>query len=257
MKALFDILGSIITGTTKIDVKKLPTQGYFYNKDFEIKIKKAKIEDIIEYEHNFKADNILEIIEIIKQFVKKNIEFSKNYKFEDLKSIDIVFIFLDIVKFTNNKPIKISYFDKVLKKPVEIEFNHSLFNYFDFKFYQNNYLEDLRVFELDGYRFSMPSIGIENCVTNFLINKMDDIKADYYNDQSYDFLFFLGDKSYLTEEEIDNLIIIFNEDIDNTEKFKLKEIISKFRNLIGYSIRVDDRIIDLKSNLDLSNIWKD
>jgi len=73
VKALFDILSSVIYGTTNIDIKKLPTQGFFYPKDFEIKLKKAKIEDIIDYEYNFKPDNILEIIEIIKKVVRKNI----------------------------------------------------------------------------------------------------------------------------------------------------------------------------------------
>ena len=257
MKALFDILGSVITGTTKIDINKLPTQGYFYHKDFEVKIKKAKIEDIIEYEYNFKPDDILEIIDIIKNFVRKNVEFSKNYKFEDLKSIDIVFIFLQIVKLTNNKPIKISYFDSLTKKPIEIEFDHKLFNYFNFENYTTCHIPEIGAFEIDGYKFSMPSIGVENCLTNFLIGKMDDIKASDYNEKNYDFLFFLADKNFLSKDEIENLIIIFNEDIDETEKIKIKSIISKFKSLIGYSICVDDKIIDLKANLDLANIWKD
>jgi len=257
MKALFDILGSVITGTTKIDINKLPTQGYFYHKDFEVKIKKAKIEDIIEYEYNFKPDDILEIIDIIKNFVRKNVEFSKNYKFEDLKSIDIVFIFLQIVKLTNNKPIKISYFDSLTKKPIEIEFDHKLFNYFNFENYTKCHIPEIGAFEIDGYKFSMPSIGVENCLTNFLLRRINSEKAPYYNDQSYDFLFFLGDKNYLSDKEIENLITIFNEDIDDTEKENIKSIISKFNNLIGYSIRVDNKIIDLKSNLDLENIWKD
>jgi hypothetical protein len=41
------------------------------------------------------------------------------------------------------------------------------------------------------------------------------------------------------------------------EKDKIKSIISKFQSLIGYSLRVGDRIIDLKANLDLANIWKE
>jgi hypothetical protein len=257
MKALFDILSSIISGTTKLDINKLPSQGYFYPKDFEIKIKKAKIEDIIEYEYYFKPDNVLEIIEIIKNFVSKNIEFSKSYKFEDLKSIDIIFIFLEIVKITNNKPIKISYFDNVSQQPSVIDFNHKLFNYFNFKQYDKNHTKELGVIEVDGYKFSMPSIGVENCVTNYLLKKINDSNSDYFNNKNYDFLFFLGNKNYLSDEEIENLIIIFNEDLDDDEKSKIKSIIHKFQNLIGYSIRVNDKIIDLKSNLDLENIWKD
>lgn len=257
MKALFDILSSIINGTLKIDIKKLPTQGYFYNDDFEIKIKKAKIEDIIEYEYNFKADNVLEIIEVIKNFVKKNVECSKNYKFDDLKSVDIIFIFLEIVKFTNNKPITISYFDSQSRGLKNIEFNSKLFNYFQFSDYKQNYSKESKSFEIDGYKFSMPSIGVENSVTDFLIRKMNDERAGYYNDQDYDFLFFLGDKNNLIDEEIENLIIIFNEDLDKDERSKIKSIINRFKTLIGYTIKVENKIIDLKSNLDLENIWKD
>ena len=110
---------------------------------------------------------------------------------------------------------------------------------------------------MDGFRFSMPSIGVENALTNFLLNKINDINASYYNQKSYDFLFFLGDKNSLSDDEIENLITIFNYDIDDEEKSKIKNIIHKFKDLIGYSIRVDDKIIDLKSNLDLENIWKE
>jgi hypothetical protein len=111
--------------------------------------------------------------------------------------------------------------------------------------------------EIDGYKFSMPSIGVENSVTDFLIRKMNDERAGYYNDQNYDFLFFLGDKNNLIDEEIENLIIIFNEDLDKDERSKIKSIINRFKTLIGYTIKVENKIIDLKSNLDLENIWKD
>jgi hypothetical protein len=257
MGILSEVLSSILGRTCKIDIGKLPSQGYFYPIDFEVRIKKAKIEDIIEYEYNFKPDNVLEIIEIIKNFVKKNIEFNKNYRFEDLKSLDIIFIFLEIVKFTNSKPIKISYFDVNQKKSIEINFTSTIFNYFDFsEFVDSHSLKD-RFFEVDGYKFSMPSIGVENSVTKFLINKINDSNASFYNERSYDFLFFLGDKNELKDDEIENLITIFNDDIDEVEKIKIKGIISKFKNLIGYSVKVDDKIIDLKSNLDLENIWKE
>lgn len=257
MKALFDILGSIIHGTTKIDVKTLPTQGFFYADDFEITIKKASVEDIIEYEFNFNSENVLEIIEVIKKFVHKNIKFSKNYLFDDLKSIDVIFIFLEIVRFTNKKPIKISYFDSITKKPTQIDFTSNIFNYFDFSEFESNYIRKLRSFEIDGYRFSMPSIGVEDSVTRFLVKKAHGSNSNYYNDQNYDFLFFLGDKNQLTDDEIENLILIFNQDIDDIEKNRIKSIIIKFKNLIGYSLKVDNKIIDLKSNLDLENIWKD
>ncbi len=257
MKVLTDLLNSLLGKTSILDIQKLPSQGFFYPLDFQIKIKKAKIEDIIEYEFNFKPENVLEIIELIKNFVRKNVELNKSYKFEDLKSIDIIYIFLEIVKFTNNKPITISYFDTSVRKPIEVIFESKLFNYFDFSQFIDFYSFDDRTFEIDGYKFSMPSIGVENCVTEFLIDKIDEPNSESFNHKSYDFLFFLGQKNYLSDSEITNLITIFNDDLDDLEKQKIKTIISRFKNLIGYSIKVDNKIIDLKSNLDLENIWKE
>ena len=100
---LIEVIKSIISGHKSINTKFFPSQGYFYPKDFEVKIKKATDEDIIDYEFNFDVDNIMKIIDSIKKIVFRNTFFSKDYKFIDLKSIDIVFLFLEIVKFTNNK----------------------------------------------------------------------------------------------------------------------------------------------------------
>ncbi len=257
MKALFDILTSVIYGTTPIDISKLPTQGYFYPKDFEIKLKKVKVEDIIDYEFNFKPDNVLDIIENIKRIVKKNTEFSKNYKFEDLKSVDIIFIFLELVKYTIKKPVKITFFDETIKTMSSFDFSSESFNYFDFSSYKNKHNTELCSIEVDDYKFSMPSIGVENSVTNFLLKKINEENSQYYNEQNYDFLFFLGNKNSLNDEEIENLITIFNQDLDDTEKAKIKFIIHKFQKLIGYTVVVNNKVIDLKSSLDLANIWKE
>lgn len=257
MKSIFDILSSLLNKTQSIEIKKLPTQGIFYPNDFKIKIKKASVEDIIEYEYFFKPESVLEIIDIIKRFVRKNIIFSKPYTFDDLKSIDIVFIFLEIVRFTNNKPVKINYFDINQKQNLSIDFNYRHFNYFDFSKFKDKYLKDEQCIDMGGWKFSMPSIGVENCVTNFLLEKVNDDNAEFYNSQNYDFLFFIGNKNNLSYEEIENLIIIFNQDITEDDKKELKSIIKQFHKLIGYTLKIDNKIIDLKSNLDLENIWKD
>jgi hypothetical protein len=47
--------------------------GLFYNDDFNIWIKKADIEDIIEYEYKYKKDDIGSIINRVKKIVNKNV----------------------------------------------------------------------------------------------------------------------------------------------------------------------------------------
>ena len=109
---------------------------------------------------------------------------------------------------------------------------------------------------MDGYRFSMPSIGVENALTQYLIDLSQVPDTDKYNEFSYDFLFFLGKKNTLDNNEIENLITIFNYVIDDDEKSKIKSVINKFIEIVGYNLKHRNLLIDVKSNVDLENVWK-
>ena len=127
---LTNLLKGLLNLQKKINVKSLPSQGLFYNNDFEISIKKANVEDIIEYEHKYEKDDLGLIINKLKKIVEKNAIFSEGYQFTDLKSIDIVFLFLEIVKFTKGKAVSLSYFDEEVGAENVIEFSSNHFNYF-------------------------------------------------------------------------------------------------------------------------------
>ena len=254
---LLEIIRNIVSGGKKIDTKKLPSQGYFYPSDFDLRIKKATDEDVIDYEYNFNSENIIEVIESVKKIVMKNTIFSSNYKFEDLKSIDIVFLFLEIVKYTTNRNIQVEFFNDDLGKKDKINFDINNFKYFNLKEFLKDYIPEECSFLVDGYKFAMPSVGVENSLTQYLFSISNIEGSDKYNDYSYDFLFFLGKKNNLTFEEIENLVTIFNFDIDDEEKKKIKSIIKKFIEIIDYSLKVNNLLIDVKSRLDFENIWKD
>ncbi len=128
---LLEIIKNIVSGSKRIDILKLPTQGYFYPSNFDIKIKKAQDEDIIDYEFNFDKENILLVIEAVKKIVKNNTVFNSEYKFEDLKSVDIVYLFLEIVKYTKSKKILIDFFNDDVGTIDKIEFCSDNFKYFD------------------------------------------------------------------------------------------------------------------------------
>ena len=96
----------------RLDLKILPSQGYFYDDSFTILIKKAKLEDIKEYEVDFIRNDLSSILRKVKRVVKKNTIIPDKYNFEYIKSIDIIFIFFEIVKLTKNKEIDITYFDE-------------------------------------------------------------------------------------------------------------------------------------------------
>ena len=125
---LSSIIKEILNLQKKIDLRKLPSLGLFYKDDFEINIKKADIKDVIEYELNFEKENLGLVISKLKKVVEKNIILSPNYKFNDIKSVDIVFLFMEIVKFTNGKTIDISFFNDLTGQEEIIQFNSDTFN---------------------------------------------------------------------------------------------------------------------------------
>ena len=254
---MIDFFRELFVKRIKLDTKILPSQGLFYKKDFEINIKKASKEDILDYEKNYVKDDIGTVIYLIKKIVEKNIKLSGGYVYEDIKSIDIIFIFLEIVKITKGKPINLMYFDKETDKEGKIEFGSKYFNYFQFtnKLLQNYSNED-RSFTINGYKYTLPSIGVENSLTNFLIVKSGEEDAFNYNNYTYDFTYFVGDKNNLKFKEIENLIQIFNFDMDKDEMKKMKEVIKTFLPLQRYSLKKDGRIVEMNSKINLEKIWK-
>jgi hypothetical protein len=253
---LLNLLKGILNLEKEIDTKILPSQGLFYKDDFKLKIKKADIGDIIEYEYNYIKDNLGLIIHKIKIIVEKNLIIPNGYSFEDLKSIDIIFLFLEIVKITKGDIIEFKYIDELGKEDV-VEFDSKNFNYFFInEKIMKYYNESEKCFEMEGYKYTLPSIGVESSLTLFLINKMNDVNAEKYNNYFYDFTYFVKDKTNLTFEEIENLIQIFNFDIEQSELKKISKILNIFLPIQRYSLIKNGKIIDMNSKIDLEKIWK-
>lgn len=255
--SLSNVIKSLLNLQKKVDIKSLPSQGLFYKDDFEVWVKKADVGDIIEYEYNYIKDDLSIVLSRLKRIVEKNTILSRGYSFSDIKSIDIVFLFLEIVQFTKNKPIKVSYFNDEIGKIDNINFGKESFNYFKpneelMKFYDNSE----KVFKIEGYKYSLPSIGVENCLTNYLISHQYDADATKFNDYSYEFMNFLGHKSIINFSEVDNLIQIFNFDLDGSEKSKISKICKMFSQIHKYSLKKGNRVIDINSKIDLEKIWK-
>lgn len=255
--SLIGLVKNLLNLQKKLDPCILPSQGLFYKSDFEIWIKKADVEDIVEYEYNYIKDNLGVIIHKVKKLVEKNVILSYGYCFDDIKSIDIIFLFLEIVKFTKGESVKLSYVDEETGHDSIIEFGHNNFNYFNIDDGLMKYYDDVnQEFTIDGYKYSLPSIGVENSLTNFLISKADDPNAGKYNNYFYDFTYFLGDKTQLSFDEIDNLIQIFNYDIEKSELDKVNKIMTTFMPIQSYSLTKNGRVIEISSKIDLEKIWK-
>jgi len=252
-----NIIKSLFNLERKIDIKSLPSQGLFYKDDFKITIKRANLNDIKEYEKDYINNDASLVIEKLKKIVKKNSKFSSNYNFDDIKSIDIIFIFLEIVKFTKGKSIKIKYFNENTNKEENIEFSSTYFNYFKIgDDLLSKYNNELKEFNIDGYRFTLPSVGVENCLYNYLMNKSGDEDSHIYAKYNYNFLYFLSGKRKITTSEIENLVQIFNFDMGVDEQNKIKNIIKIFKPLNEYSLKKEGKVISLNSKINLEKIWR-
>ena len=250
-------LRSLLRSKVRINVKKLPSQGFFYKPDFKITIKRADEEEIRQYESGYDKENVAAVLSKLKSIVRNNTILENGYEFSHIKSIDIVYIFLEIVKHTKGKPVVISYFDDETSTVRDVNFGTDCFNYFvpDSNLI-DSWNSDLRCFDINGYRISLPSIGIENSLTQYLIEKSYEPGAERFNDYNYNFTFLLDDKNRLRFDEIDNLIQIFNFDIDEQEKVRVENAVSKIKQMQKYSLRVNGKVIDLSSKINLEKIWK-
>lgn len=253
LEGIFNLFHGLLNNSRKLDLSKLPSQGKFYKDGFEIKIKRADLEDIIDYEYNFDKENVFLIVESIKKVVKKNVILPEGFTFDDIKSVDLVFIFLEIVTFTKKSKIKIPYYNTKLGKNDLIEFSSENFNYFDFSKY--NFDNQTKEILINGYRFSMPSIGIENNLTLFLAKKIKE--GEDWGNYIYDFLFFSGNKNYLSEAELENLVLIFNFDMEESEKISIQKIVNTFMKIVGYSLKIEGEVVEVKTKINLQTIWKE
>jgi hypothetical protein len=86
-------LKGILNLQKKVDLKLLPSQGLFYKDDFQLYIKKVDLTDIIEYEYKYVKEDLGLIISKVKKIVEKSIIIKNDYTFDDIKSVDIIFLF--------------------------------------------------------------------------------------------------------------------------------------------------------------------
>lgn len=232
-----------------LNLKELPSQGLFYKDGFNISIKKAELEDIVYYEENYKEDS-LNTISLIKDVVKKNSFLPPNFGFEDISSIDVVYIFFEIVKLTTGKEILIYHTDE------SILFETENFNYFKISPEDmDNYDNDSKDFLIGGFRFKLPTIGVESSITNFISESAIRGTLSLVGDKSYDFMYFLGSKTDLSYDEIENLLTIFNEELGEEEKGIVSAIIGKFSHFNRYTLKTSNGNVVEMGQLDLSKIW--
>jgi hypothetical protein len=251
----YDIIDMLST-VQRIDVKKLPSMGLFYKDDMRITIKKAEPVHQVTYLQGIDVTDSMSVSQGIKYIVKNCSTFSKGYTFHDLRSCDIMFIFLKIVSFTNGKPLVVTHLSKNTRTAKKVEFNEDNFNYFKIpEDIMKKYDSVNKVFFVDRYGYSPPTVGVESCLTYFFMNAHMYENADFFENAEYDFLYFLRDKTSLDYSEIENLVWAFNHDLDDVEQTKVKKIVEMFKGFTDYSLLCGDEKVSLASKIDLGDVW--
>lgn len=249
------MLGSLIKGivnykkSKKIDLSILPSRGLFYPDDLMIRINEASEDDIVYYKAEYISDP-LEVVNLIKRVVKNNTKLNKNYDFFDISSIDILYIFFEIVKYTNNDEILIYYPNG------NIMFNSHNFKYFELTDeIMSYYNKKEKCFEIKGFKYKTPCIGVEQSVTKFITESANKGMLEEVKNKDYDFMYFMGDKKHVGFDEIYNILTIFNEDLDDEDEKTISDITEMFKDINRYELLTPEGKIVEMSYLDLSKVW--
>lgn len=248
---MWNLIKSLLDSKRFIDIilSELPSRGIFYPNDLEIKIKSSDQKDIDNYNSMYVDNDFISIFASVKRIVKNNTKLSKDYTFNNIVSIDILYLFLQIVKKTKGKDI---YLDTT--KHGKVKFSPDNFNYFKLDKYLKYFNYETREFIYNDFKYSLPTVGAETCVSKFMYDMWSNNRLSEFSEASYDFLYFLGGRTYLSNDEIENLVSIFNDEMPDTDKKAIETIVKRFKPLSKYSLKVNNTIVPLE-NIDLKLIW--
>jgi hypothetical protein len=124
------------------------------------------------------------------------------------------------VKFTTGEKV---YFSGV-------EFIPNNFMYFNFEEYAEYYEETTREYIFDGWRFSLPSIGIESSLNKFSYEITIKGELKKYQNSNYNLIYFLGNQHKLNYGEMLNIIHAMD-DLSKKDESYINEIVEKFSNV--------------------------
>lgn len=248
---LIDLIVNIFTYSKnkniyKIDINKLPSQGYFYPDDLIIYMNKGDIDDqLIFHQGMGNGSNIFGFITTIKHILSNRLKFNfDNFNFNMLRAIDVFFIFMLFIKHTTQKKI---YFNN-------IEFTYDTFVYFNFSQYIDNFDKKRNAFVFNNWAFSLPTIGIESSLSAFSYEISLRGLTDIYKDKNYNLIYYLNDRVDISYDEIIELIQLFDE-LDEEEKDDINKIVDKFRKANSYFlVELGKKSVYINPNM-MKEIW--
>lgn len=235
-----------------IKTEYLPTRGLYYNENIKITLYKASDKTIKYYKDNINTTDINEMLSVINNVVKSHIKI-ENSTFNDLKSIDLLYLFIYIVRITTEKPYLVKYEIEGVGVG-EMEFNEDNFLYLEIeklsKHFKEYNKERKQIVLHNGFHFSLPSIGLETQIVEFIKNNKD--KYEYEN---MNFIYFMGNENNVANEYIDNAILMFQE-LDYETRTLIDDFIYLYEEKQRFKLLKDNILVDLKSGLHFDDLWQ-
>lgn len=235
--SLISIIKSLSLQKNRIDVTELPSMGLFYPKDLEwVEVTPITTGLIELFNNRFKDDNsdvtYINNLNVIKIIVKYVVNMPDGYSYDDISTLDIMYLFIKSVEL---------YTGVVILK--DVLFSAKNYNYFDthklLQYHKDTY------FEINGWRYSHPTIGVENSMIDYLIKTGErDINPEYLN-----FIYFQNGKNKLEFNEINNLIDLWKH-MSEENRNEMNDCIFKFKDWNKHSLLNENgEKVEILSNL--------
>jgi len=221
----------------------LPSRGLFYPIDLEICLERASIENKIKYNYSVNNTDIENLIPTVTEILEEYINFNEKwFKFDMIISIDILFLFIELIKHSDRKKV---FFD-------EMEFDKDTFNYFNYNQFDAIYDDNKRVYIFDEWEFKLPSIGIYKSLLNFqFLSKARG--EEHLLNEDVSLIYFLKNEFLLNYKQIVNLIECYK-DLEINERNLLSNKSNIFSSSSIYEITDGFRKVVIEPNMFL-DIW--
>lgn len=221
---------------------ELPSRGYFYPSDFKIILTRIDIDDVrnvfTRVSNTTPKMTSYVMMVLINNILIDQIILNKGYSYDMLVSIDILYLFLELIKFSKGSDVDIN----------GVAFKSDNFEYFDFDDWGEYYDAEKRAFIFDGWEMRLPSVGAYQSVIDYAILKGKN--AD--NNIDLTLLYFLKENSYfMGVSEIENLSLCFN-DLSAKERERLKKITKKLEGHMTYRINDGEKEIGMTPDMVVS-----
>jgi hypothetical protein len=243
-------LTELLHDTKVVDNSVLPSRGLFYPDDFIITLKAADGAAIEKYKKIISENNFDKLSEFISYSLKKFVSMSDGYSHNDIKIIDNLYIMLMIAKLTKGDDVMCRIYNQQTADVEYVPFDENSFAYYDFN---KKFAVGDRRLNYKGYYLTIPSIGVQNSIINYVREKKELGQDTDWNFFAYS----VGNLTKMTYDEIENYLDIFDDGLTDDDTAVISEGVKLLLNEVMYAVKYNGKEYDLTRVLDFENIFNE